>query len=661
METILDNYHQLYNNDEMCNVEFIIGKNQDMVKGHKLIFAVTSPFWKNIFFGPNWKQSETQISKVTITDIELETFQIIKKSIYLQDFTITNNFCFSILYVAKKFQLMGLQTQCINYIKDQLSCKNCFRYLQKCLQLFDHHQLCQHILQFITNNYPKIIQSVCCFNDVHEDILIILLNSKLTKSDPTLINRFLERGIYICQKHCTEVNFVNILNSNKKIFDSYIGLFPNFLGFIHDHFQKHFLLNNNLVHCIEQFSQKNSEEGEELKGTKQKKTIKKSKKKRKTKAIKIKKIIQLIKKDKEKSNHNQFIIENGKENQYEKEKEIEKENWKEKEKEIEKEKKEKEKKGEKEQLYVVKCQKNNGGLLENGSNYKICNNQRNSLMEYTKLIPSATKCPSVFDKMQLFELEKDLNRLNLPVRERKTLTTNKQEDRKKILLMTTDDNKLHHVDIIKSIKFESNVEVSILNVSNDNPSFLSLRQYDSIFLYCSIDVFQDPVEIGNTLANYVEDGGGLVVCSYRSLILNSSKYKKAELKGRIVDQNFLPITKGVLQKEVRGYLGKIFDHNHPLVLNVKDFNGGSLSYRINCQLNSNGEASQLQEIAKWNDGNPLIAFKRLKPHYGTVVVLNIWPVSGEVGQKNKARYAFWLPSTDGNRIISNSIKFTSGI
>ncbi|KAJ6248480.1 hypothetical protein M0813_17607 [Anaeramoeba flamelloides] len=63
-------------------------------------------------------------------------------------------------------------------------------------------------------------------------------------------------------------------------------------------------------------------------------------------------------------------------------------------------------------------------------------------------------------------------------------------------------------------------------------------------------------------------------------------------------------------------------------------------------------------LCEWNDGLPLIILPRRKKNWGKVVILNLYPVSDSVTEQDGYR---WDPSTDGDKILANSVKYVSNL
>ncbi|KAJ3430857.1 pep-cterm sorting domain-containing protein [Anaeramoeba flamelloides] len=229
-----------------------------------------------------------------------------------------------------------------------------------------------------------------------------------------------------------------------------------------------------------------------------------------------------------------------------------------------------------------------------------------------------------------------------------------------VCMLTTVQDPLKLYDVRSSIISESD-HISRVDIINDHtPTLKEIKKYDSIFLFSGFDVgFEDNIEIGNILAGYVKDGGGIVLSSYRCLVTPPQNAHYSEIKGKFAER-YLPLNKGPSIIE-HGSLGKVLSPNHPIMKNVKSFDGGLYSHRIETQLakpNKSKKSDKIQLIASWDDGIPLIASRRLKKSNGPVVVLNFWPISAN-GYPSSCRGKYWNPDTNGNNLISNSLIFVA--
>jgi len=162
------------------------------------------------------------------------------------------------------------------------------------------------------------------------------------------------------------------------------------------------------------------------------------------------------------------------------------------------------------------------------------------------------------------------------------------------------------------------------------PTLVELQTYQAVLVY-SDGSFNDPVAMGNVLADYVDAGGRVVVAVFA--------WNPGDLAGRLVSGNYLPFTvssgqsAGTLLTLVPVIVG------HPLLAGVSTFNGGSSSYYGVGMTPSTGATL----VANWSNNEPLVGFK------GNVVGLNFYPPSSD------ARADFWDATTNGAALLVNAL------
>ncbi|KAJ6236470.1 pep-cterm sorting domain-containing protein [Anaeramoeba flamelloides] len=216
-----------------------------------------------------------------------------------------------------------------------------------------------------------------------------------------------------------------------------------------------------------------------------------------------------------------------------------------------------------------------------------------------------------------------------------------------VLLMISVRSESPVKNILNSFKQNKNLDVKHVNISENSTSdvdFEMISKHDVIFFF-SNSTIKNNDKIGNMLAKFVENGGGLVVCSCAALTIDLNGH----LTGRIIDEHFLPMSQGEFLENKRLKLGKVAMPEHPIMENVKQFDGGNSSFHVSAKLNNlpNGSTA----IAFWEDGNVLISEQQKNPNFGKIVVLNIFPVSGKT--------KFWNLKTDGATIMCNSVEYVS--
>jgi hypothetical protein len=180
------------------------------------------------------------------------------------------------------------------------------------------------------------------------------------------------------------------------------------------------------------------------------------------------------------------------------------------------------------------------------------------------------------------------------------------------------------------------VDVFSVNSGQPVPTLAQLQAYDAVFVYSDAG-FNNAVQIGNVLADYMDAGGGVVLATFAFWNGNG-----LGIDGRIKTANYLPFTTASQSSPGNLTLVKILSA-HPILAGVNSFNGGPSSYHnSSISLASGGTL-----VANWSNGQPLIGTK--EPTAGRIAGLNFYPPS------QTARSDFWLTSTDGALIMANAL------
>jgi len=175
------------------------------------------------------------------------------------------------------------------------------------------------------------------------------------------------------------------------------------------------------------------------------------------------------------------------------------------------------------------------------------------------------------------------------------------------------------------------------------PTLEELQKYTAILIYSyNSSAFLDGQLMGDVIADYVDNGGGVVV----TVFTNCNNLRNGFLKGRFLEQNYHPITPA-RQHDTNGKkplsLGKIHIADHPILQGVKSLEGGRSSFFCHGALHPEAKL-----VAEWSNGVPLIS--DLEKKKGKVVALNFFPPSSDTGDPR-----FWSSNTDGSLMMANSL------
>ena len=198
--------------------------------------------------------------------------------------------------------------------------------------------------------------------------------------------------------------------------------------------------------------------------------------------------------------------------------------------------------------------------------------------------------------------------------------------------------------LISSNKFQS---VNIVDVLDSTPTLSTLLNYDSLLVF-NDESYDNGVALGNIIADYIDTGRGVVTSVFETG--SGLDY----LQGRWHDEGYYVIDPSGQEDGTQLYLGTVLLPNHPIMVGVTTFDGGSSSY-----YGSGSLSLYTTIIANWTNGSPLIAEKSNKengdPIAGKCVALNFYPPSSDV------RGDFWNPTTDGAIIMANALEYAAGV
>lgn len=190
--------------------------------------------------------------------------------------------------------------------------------------------------------------------------------------------------------------------------------------------------------------------------------------------------------------------------------------------------------------------------------------------------------------------------------------------------------------------------IDIVDVVESTPTLSTLLNYDSLLVFNDID-YNDNVELGNIIADYIDTGRGVVTSVFET---GSDVF--LSLQGRWSSEGYYVIDPSGQEDGIQLYLGTVFIPSHPIMVGVTTFDGGSGSWHGIGSL-----SLYTTVIANWTNGSPLVAEKLNKdngdPIAGKCVALNFYPPSSDV------RVDFWNTTTDGALIMANALEYAAAV
>ncbi|MCA9293687.1 MAG: hypothetical protein KDA20_07730 [Phycisphaerales bacterium] len=195
-------------------------------------------------------------------------------------------------------------------------------------------------------------------------------------------------------------------------------------------------------------------------------------------------------------------------------------------------------------------------------------------------------------------------------------------------------------DVVAKISADPRMNsVTSINSSATTPTVATLRPFDAVFAYTNTQVL-DPVALGDALAGYVDNGGGLVMALAAMAV-------PFHIQGRLLSDDYYCIEAGAYTSYTPSMLGTVHVPGSLVMQGVTTFNGGAASYRPLTSLHP-----RATRVASWSTGEPLVATR--VDLAGRRVDLGMFPPSSD------AFADAWTSSTDGARLMANALVYASG-
>lgn len=178
--------------------------------------------------------------------------------------------------------------------------------------------------------------------------------------------------------------------------------------------------------------------------------------------------------------------------------------------------------------------------------------------------------------------------------------------------------------------------VDEVDVMFSTPTLAQLESYDSVLVWSDFG-FADPNALGDTLADYVDAGHGVVTSTFANTFY-------VPLGGRWTSGGYDPIVPDDVTAFTPLTLGAVAQPAHPIMAGVTNFSGGNASWHTIGALNAGTSL-----VASWSDGLPLVAERS-----GTDVGLNMFPPSSDV------YFDGWDSGTQGGLLMANALSYVAG-
>ncbi|KAJ3430356.1 btb/poz domain-containing [Anaeramoeba flamelloides] len=610
----------LINNPDLADVKFYIGKDEEEFYGHKFLLSITSPMWRTMFYSSNWSETKNNgLSEVKMRDIDPEVFLKILQFSYIRQIELEENISVRVLKAADKFMMKELKDCCFEFLINNLNVKNAIDIYQEITNMNDQRQM-ERTLSYISTRREVLSTANCLVNANNQTVRNILDCQALFVKEIVLFERLIERILSKKKRRQRnsldsqkKIQSLHKNKSNTKVEEKNEQLSEEFKenenknqNEYHNNKNKVNNNNKNLEYTFNGFeSQQGTQLAKNEKGTE--------------------------KKEKNKQNNIWFATD---------------QNLKELLDDVPF------------KFTLVRCLKDEWIEFIDKKDLELL-----TKIQWTRFIGNEYQHildTRIFNKAKIEKFLNFIKEPNLPltyigVNGQLDYRIQSQLSRKprikkseiKVMVLAAHNNILRRLDVVESIRSTGISHVKEINLCERTPSYKEVKDYDAILLF-SLSNFESPKKVGNLLAKFVDNLGGIVVCTINAL--RNDNNDKRGLKGRIIDEDYLPIKKGVEISQERRILGKVEAKTHFIMQNVKTFDVGRNSWHIKTKKVTKNSTV----ICRYDNGNIMIA-EKMEPERGKVVVLNFFPVSDSVRNNDE----YWLTNTDGYHILANSVEYVA--
>ncbi len=189
--------------------------------------------------------------------------------------------------------------------------------------------------------------------------------------------------------------------------------------------------------------------------------------------------------------------------------------------------------------------------------------------------------------------------------------------------------------------------VTVIDLHAVTPKLEELRAFSAVLVF-SNDSYADAATLGDVMADYVDEGGGVVGCVFEICgdILDLSGYV---MGGRWATSDYVLMDRNDVAWYEEESLGVVEEPTHSIMSGVTEFSGGDLSFHPG----ANTAYPGVDIVARWTDGRILVAAS--ENNGVRRADLGFFPVSDTVWLG-----LLWDSTTDGAALMANALDYVSG-
>lgn len=205
-KSVVERNKYMFEHKLACDVTFLVGPGRTPVEAHKYVLISSSPVFYAMFIGPC--SAETG-HLVNTPDIDVETFNQFLQYLYCDKLIVDGNNVLAILYLAKKYCVQKLITQCLNVLKKDLSHHNVCTVME-CAHRYGYDNMMSECIRVIQQDPATVFGDEDFFELCADCLARIIKDDELPIEEEKLFKIIWEYGKKKCETRKVEPSSANI-------------------------------------------------------------------------------------------------------------------------------------------------------------------------------------------------------------------------------------------------------------------------------------------------------------------------------------------------------------------------------------------------------------------------------------------------------------------
>ncbi|EDO38551.1 predicted protein [Nematostella vectensis] len=172
-KTIKERGKHMWKNPVLSDVEFLVCTSAGVkisIPAHRYVLAVSSPVFEAMFHGAMAESSR----KVSLPDCTAEALSEMLRYAYFDEVELTGSNVMSVMYLAEKYILPGLNEKCTQFLQENLEAKDVLFVLPEAMEIQDEN-LQRHCWELVDETTEEVVMSDA-FLSVTRELLCDILD-----------------------------------------------------------------------------------------------------------------------------------------------------------------------------------------------------------------------------------------------------------------------------------------------------------------------------------------------------------------------------------------------------------------------------------------------------------------------------------------------------